>query len=200
MTCCLRVQFRNVYLRNSDNGTMRRTCCSLTPQTRRTRSCCTSSQQFLYPVSSVSIYAIGAERMPATRPICHGQIPFPPITTIPATLRFSSSSTVSSRLSQLRSRRTCETQFKMGLWTHICMLLASRGTCTFFFCSRCVCGFNTDAYRAQIMLHDHHFRLDSPTDQSAVVVYKAAHAILDLVYNISSTSYDVSLLDQLALV
>ena len=50
------------------------------------------------------------------------------------------------------------------------------------------------------MLHDHHFHLDNPTDQSAVVVYKAAHAILDFIYSISATSYDVSLLDHLALV
>ena len=54
--------------------------------------------------------------------------------------------------------------------------------------------------RAQIMLHDPYMRLDSPMDVSVVVSYKATRAILDLVYGISSTSYDVSLLDQLALV
>ena len=54
--------------------------------------------------------------------------------------------------------------------------------------------------RAQIMLHDPHVQLDRPMDPSVIVVYKSARAILDLAYSISSTSYDVSLLDQIAFV
>lgn len=54
--------------------------------------------------------------------------------------------------------------------------------------------------RAQLLLHEPHFRPDDPTDPSAVAMYKSAHSILELVYSISATSYDVSLLDQLPLV
>ncbi|KIP06281.1 hypothetical protein PHLGIDRAFT_107115 [Phlebiopsis gigantea 11061_1 CR5-6] len=55
------------------------------------------------------------------------------------------------------------------------------------------------SHLAPILLHDSHMSLDSPMDVSVVVSYKATREILDLIYAISSTSYDVSLLDQAAL-
>ena len=51
------------------------------------------------------------------------------------------------------------------------------------------------SYRAQILLHEPHAKLAVPGDVSAARVMYGARAILDLMYAISSTSYDVSLLD-----
>jgi hypothetical protein len=55
-------------------------------------------------------------------------------------------------------------------------------------------------FRAQILLHDPHMRPSDPRCPSANAIFKAARGILELIYGISSTSYDVSLLDQLPLV
>lgn len=54
--------------------------------------------------------------------------------------------------------------------------------------------------RAQLLLHDPHMNVRDPGCASLHQVSKAARAILDLMYGLSSTSYDVSLLDQLAFV
>ncbi|KAI0689159.1 hypothetical protein BC835DRAFT_271332 [Cytidiella melzeri] len=50
-----------------------------------------------------------------------------------------------------------------------------------------------------IMLHDRWMDMDNPMCPSAGKVIKATRSILDLMYLISSTSYDVSLLDQICL-
>lgn len=55
-------------------------------------------------------------------------------------------------------------------------------------------------FRAQILLHDPFARYEDPMCPSAALILSASRAILDLTYLIASTSYDVSLLDQLNLV
>ncbi|PSR71406.1 hypothetical protein PHLCEN_2v12673 [Hermanssonia centrifuga] len=53
------------------------------------------------------------------------------------------------------------------------------------------------AHLAQILLHEPHVRMSSSHDLSVGRVMKAARGILDLMYAISATSFDVSLLDHL---
>ncbi|EKM56893.1 uncharacterized protein PHACADRAFT_254261 [Phanerochaete carnosa HHB-10118-sp] len=54
------------------------------------------------------------------------------------------------------------------------------------------------AHLAQILLHEPHMNVKDPTCQSLNQVSKGARAILDLMYSLSATSYDISLLGQLA--
>lgn len=51
-----------------------------------------------------------------------------------------------------------------------------------------------------ILLHEPHAILDSPTCISATKILNAARFILDLLYKLASTSFDVSLLDSLPFV
>ncbi|EKM56896.1 uncharacterized protein PHACADRAFT_91537 [Phanerochaete carnosa HHB-10118-sp] len=53
------------------------------------------------------------------------------------------------------------------------------------------------AHVAQILLHDPHMNAKDPACQSLNQVSKGARAVLDLMYSLSATSYDISLLDQL---
>ncbi|GJE86693.1 fungal specific transcription factor domain-containing protein [Phanerochaete sordida] len=56
---------------------------------------------------------------------------------------------------------------------------------------------NCGAYLAQILLHEPHTRMTSLRDPSVPKLLAAARNILDLMYAISATSYDLSLLDHL---
>lgn len=49
--------------------------------------------------------------------------------------------------------------------------------------------------RARIQLHDPHAQLRVPDDYSAIQLLSAAREILDLIYKISATSFDVAYLD-----
>lgn len=55
-------------------------------------------------------------------------------------------------------------------------------------------------YRAQILLHEPHVHMSSPRDSSTHKLINAARGILELMYAISATSYDIALLDHLPIV
>lgn len=54
--------------------------------------------------------------------------------------------------------------------------------------------------RAQLLLHEPHARMMSPRDPSTPKLLNAARGILELMYAISATSYDLALLDHLPIV
>ncbi|EKM56901.1 uncharacterized protein PHACADRAFT_254278 [Phanerochaete carnosa HHB-10118-sp] len=56
---------------------------------------------------------------------------------------------------------------------------------------------NCGAQLAQILLHEPHVHMSSPRDPSTHKLINAARGILELMYAISATSYDISLLDHL---
>ncbi|GJE86698.1 Zn(II)2Cys6 transcription factor [Phanerochaete sordida] len=53
------------------------------------------------------------------------------------------------------------------------------------------------AHFAQIVLHDPHVSLKDPSDPSLQQISRASQAILELMYSVNATSYDISLLDQM---
>ncbi|KAI0088814.1 hypothetical protein BDY19DRAFT_149001 [Irpex rosettiformis] len=55
------------------------------------------------------------------------------------------------------------------------------------------------SHLATILLHDPHVNLDDPACPSRIKLLQASQGILELIYLISSTSYDVSLLDHFAI-
>ena len=56
------------------------------------------------------------------------------------------------------------------------------------------------ARSAQVVLHDPHVDLHDPHDPSLVQISRASQAILELMYSLSATSYDISLLNQMVFV
>ena len=52
-----------------------------------------------------------------------------------------------------------------------------------------------DVHRASVVLHDPHAEVRQSGCISALKILTAARAILDLIYSICSTSYDITLLD-----
>lgn len=49
--------------------------------------------------------------------------------------------------------------------------------------------------RAHILLHEPHAKPDTPNDPSAVKTLMASRTIVELMYTLGSTNYDVTLLD-----
>lgn len=176
------------------------------PKTKLTRSLCISKQVYCYrglkvltsvSAPNVTWGTLHTHILPLTRKCGRRRVMKPEMwLLIQDELRALSRSTISRRCSGKASHYICVVQFATVAWIRICIPPPLFPTCAqTIFSSPVDSRLFILFISAIILLHDPYAHIYSPGCVSAFKILEASRHILDLIYAVCSTSFDVSLLD-----